>query len=97
MLEKEGHVVDIFDDAQHALAAIQNTSYDLLLVDYHLPDLTGIEFIKACRESGNDSKTVIMSADISNQLRDLCTTNGINHLITKPFKLKQLVDVINTP
>ncbi|VAW46830.1 BarA sensory histidine kinase (= VarS = GacS), partial [hydrothermal vent metagenome] len=95
LLEKEGHVVDIFDDAHHALAAMTNTSYDLLLVDYHLPDLTGIEFIKACRDIGINSKTVIMTADISNELRDLCETNGIDHLITKPFKLKQLVDVIN--
>ncbi len=97
LLEKEGHVVDIFDDAHHALATIKNTSYDLLLVDYHLPDLTGIEFVIACREAGNDSKTVIMTADISNQLRELCTINGIDHLITKPFKLKQLIDVINAP
>ena len=66
-------------------------------MDYHLPDLTGIEFITACRETGCTSKTVVMSADISNQLRDLCASNGIDHLITKPFKLKQLVDVINTP
>lgn len=97
LLEKEGHMVDIFDDAQHALSAIKNLSYDMLLVDYHLPDLTGIEFIKACRGLGINSKTVIMTADVSNELKDLCETNGIDHLITKPFKLKQLIDVINEP
>jgi len=95
LLEKEGHVVDIFDDALHALSAIKNSSYDMLLVDYHLPDLTGIEFIKACRDWGVNSKTVIMTADVSSELKDLCKSNGIDHLITKPFKLKQLVEVIN--
>ncbi len=95
LLEKEGHVVDIFDDAQHALSGIQNFSYDMLLVDYHLPDLTGIEFITACRDLGVDTKAVIMTADVSGELADLCANNGINHLITKPFKLKELTGLIN--
>ncbi len=95
LLEKEGHVVDIFDDANQALAGISNIKYDLLLVDYHLPDLTGIEFIKACRGVGVTAKTVIMSADISKELQELCGLNDINYLITKPFKLAELIDVIN--
>jgi CheY-like chemotaxis protein len=95
LLEKEGHVVDIFDDANHALAAMNSSVYDMLLVDYHLPDLTGIEFIKACRDMGVKTESVIMTADISNELRDLCEINKIEHLITKPFKLQQLIEVIN--
>ncbi|WP_223788103.1 ATP-binding protein [Marinicella meishanensis] len=95
LLEKEGHVVDIFDDAHQALAGISNIRYDLLLVDYHLPDLTGIEFIKACRDAGVTSKSVIMSADISKELHELCQAHGIDQLITKPFKLSDLVAVIN--
>ncbi len=95
LLEKEGHVVDIFDDAQHALSGINNFSYDMLLVDYHLPDLTGIEFISACRDLGVDTQAVIMTADVSSELADLCVKNGINHLITKPFKLSELTDLID--
>ena len=95
LLEKEGNVVDIFDDANQALAGISNVKYDLLLVDYHLPDLTGIEFIKESRAVGVTAKTVIMSADISKELQELCGLNDINYLITKPFKLAELIDVIN--
>jgi len=97
LLEKEGHVVDIFDDANQALAGLSNIHYDLLLVDYHLPDLTGIEFIKACRAAGMTTKSVIMSADISKELQQLCEANAIDQLITKPFKLSDLVAVINQP
>ncbi len=94
LLEKEGHVVDIFDDANHAFSGISNSRYDMLLVDYHLPDLTGIEFILSCREMGVDAKTVIMTADLSEELKYLCQINAIDHLITKPFKLKELIAVI---
>lgn len=95
LLEKEGHLVDVFDDANHALNAINNNNYDLLLVDYHLPDLTGIEFIKACRNRGVNSKTVVMSADLSFELTQLCEENDVDKLINKPFKLKDLMTVVN--
>lgn len=95
LLEKEGHLVDVFDDANDALNAIENNKYDLLLVDYHLPGLTGIEFIKACRSHGVKSKTVVMSADLSSELDHLCQENNVDKLITKPFKLKDLMTVVN--
>ncbi len=95
LLEKEGHMVDIFDDANHALAGISNTAYDLMLVDYHLPDLTGIEFIEACRHQNVHTKTVIMTADLSADLRAMCEQSQIDHLITKPFKLVELMTVVN--
>jgi signal transduction histidine kinase/ligand-binding sensor domain-containing protein/CheY-like chemotaxis protein len=94
LLEKEGHLVDIFDDANHALAGINNVRYDLMLVDYHLPDLTGIEFIKACRQQGVKSRAVIMTADLSESLQQLCQENGIHDMITKPFKLAELTAII---
>ncbi|MFC3194666.1 ATP-binding protein [Marinicella sediminis] len=90
LLEKEGHLVDIFDDANHALAGINNVRYDLMLVDYHLPDLTGIEFIKACRQQGIDARAVIMTADLSDSLQQMCVENGIEDMITKPFKMAEL-------
>ncbi|MGJ8663956.1 MAG: hybrid sensor histidine kinase/response regulator, partial [Marinicella sp.] len=95
LLEKEGHVVDIFDDANHALAGISNMRYDMLLVDYHLPDLTGIEFIQACRKLDVTAKSVIMTADLSSELRLLCEAHEIDYQITKPFKLSDLIEIIN--
>jgi CheY-like chemotaxis protein len=95
LLEKEGHMVDIFDDANHALAGIEKNSYDLLLVDYHLPDLTGIEFIAACRALNITTKTVIMTADISNELKQLCESSAVDYMITKPFKMAELTQIIN--
>ncbi len=94
LLEKEGHIVDIFDDANHALSGIENARYDLLLVDYHLPDMTGIQFIEACQELGISTKAIIMTADVSNELRTLCNSNGITHMITKPFKVAELKAII---
>ncbi|WP_180236484.1 hybrid sensor histidine kinase/response regulator [Marinicella litoralis] len=94
LLEKEGHIVDIFDDANHALSGINNSHYDILLVDYHLPDMTGIEFIAACKNLDVEAKAIIMTADVSNELKQLCAESGVNHMITKPFKMAELKAII---
>lgn len=95
LLEKAGHIVDMFDDPQHALTAIDSNRYDLLLVDYHLPGMTGVDFILACRELGSTDQVVMMSADISTQLQDLCRHHHIDKLITKPFKIQALMDLLH--
>jgi two-component system sensor histidine kinase RpfC len=95
LLEKAGHVVDIFDNPQQALNAIDNSHYDALLVDYHLPNMTGIDFVLACRELGVASTTVMMSADISHELKQRCEQHDIDQLLIKPFKINELMKIIN--
>ncbi len=95
LLEKAGHMVDIFDDPHHALNAIDSSHYDVLLVDYHLPNMTGIDFILACRELGVRSTTVMMSADISNELKQRCNQHNIDQLLIKPFKIDELMQLIS--
>lgn len=94
LLEKSGHVVDIFDDPHQALNALDNSQYDALLVDYHLPNMTGVEFVLTAREIGHDCKVVMMSADISNELKQRCRQHNIDKLITKPFKIDVLMQLL---
>jgi len=96
LLEKEGHLVDIFDDASQALAGIEKSTYDLFLVDYHLPDLTGVEFILSCRQSNITTTAIIMTADVSESLNEQCRAHNIAHLITKPFKMNDLTAIIDS-
>ncbi|KAA3638173.1 MAG: response regulator [Proteobacteria bacterium] len=95
LLEKVGHMVDIFDDPQQALNAIDNSYYDALLVDYHLPNMSGIDFVLACRELGTRCTTIIMSADISNELKQRCNQHNIDKLLIKPFKIDELMQIIS--
>jgi len=96
ILEKSGHWVDLFDDAHQALANLSNTRYDLMLVDYHLPDMNGIEFIRQARRLGQLSKAVIMTADLSSELKAMCAEERVDDLITKPFKSARIQAVIDT-
>src|SRR5262249_29169755 len=51
-LEEKGHHVHSLDEAEPALDLLQDGAFDLALVDYSLPGMTGIEFLAALRERG---------------------------------------------
>lgn len=95
LLEKAGHMVDIFDDPYQALNALDRSRYDALLVDYHLPNMTGVDFVLAAREIGHACKVVMMSADISDELKRRCQQHNMDKLIIKPFKIEVLMRLLN--
>ncbi len=94
LLEKAGHMVDIFDNPYQALNALDMSRYDVLLVDYHLPNMTGVDFVLAAREIGHACKVVMMSADISSELKQRCHQHNIDQLIIKPFKVDDLMALL---
>lgn len=90
VLQKAGHKVSVFAHAKHALKALPKNTFDLMLVDYQLPEINGIEFIKTARSQQPKAGYAILTADASPELKVLCEKNQINHLITKPFKLSMI-------
>jgi DNA-binding response OmpR family regulator len=49
-LLKGGYQVDVIGDGQAALTAAQNNDYDIILLDLMVPNLTGIEILRALRD-----------------------------------------------
>lgn len=96
LLEKAGHKVHIFAHAIDALSALNGgLRCDLMLVDYHLPDINGIEFINQARLLLPDVACAILTADVSDQLLALCHQHQIDDVFTKPLDLDGLAQLIN--
>jgi DNA-binding response OmpR family regulator len=77
-----------------ALQALQQCKMNLLILDYRLPDITGIELYDRIHTI-NESKvipTILMSA--TNPSEEIAPRNIV--LIEKPFELDRLLETINT-
>ena len=77
--------VDSFEDPAKALSASQDKEYDLVVVDYLMPELNGLEFIKAFRKNHSDIPIIMLTAvedDIDLQIEALRL--GANDFLTKP-------------
>ncbi|MDO8283863.1 MAG: response regulator [Rhodoferax sp.] len=75
-----------FAQARDALSWAQDNDPDLVIVDYMMPDMDGLEFIRALRElPGRDAVPVVMiTANDQKQLRYRALDLGANDFLTKP-------------
>jgi len=53
--------VDIYSSALEGLAALNSVNYDVIISDYQMPEMDGIEFLKKVRASGNDIPFIIFT------------------------------------
>ncbi len=65
LLKKHGYHVDVYTDSVEALARINErpNEYDLLLVDYTMPEVTGIDLVDAVHDSGAATSVIICSGN----------------------------------
>ncbi len=93
-LEEEGYEVDVASDGQSGLHQALTEPYDLLLVDWMLPKLTGIELCKAYRKENKETPILFLTARDTVQDAVFGLQAGANDYIRKPFHFEELLERI---
>ena len=95
-LEELGLHVILAENGKEALAALEQQSVDLILMDLHMPGMTGQETSRAIRqrEAADDEARPIpiiaLSADVGEETRANCLNAGMNDYLSKPLNVAQL-------
>ena len=92
-LEAEGYAVDVVNRGDEAEMAIAESSPDLILLDWMLPGISGLELCRRLR-TGKDSRTIpiiLLTArgEETDRVRGLAT--GADDYVVKPFSLPELM------
>ena len=97
-LEKRGHQVVIAETGEEALEALAQRSFDVVLMDVHMPGIDGIEATKAIREkeksTGLHQPVVAMTALAMIGDRERCLAAGMDGYLSKPIDLQKLDEVL---
>lgn len=99
MIDRLGLRCDMADTGARALALIANQSYDLVLMDCNLPDMTGFDLTRRIRELEGEVvhlPIVAMTADAMVGTRERCLEAGMDDYISLPVQLKTLQSVLAT-
>jgi two-component system, NtrC family, response regulator HydG len=94
-LSKHGHVIDIKHNIEDGLKFIRKNRYDLLLIDFRLPDGTGVELLNYLRSNNITSPVIIMTSFIDVRTAVRAMKLGAYDYITKPIIPEELLMVIN--
>lgn len=95
-LEDEGYAIDAACDGEEALTYVKENDYDLILMDYMMPGMSGLEVIKEIRKMPEKQtiKIMMLSAKSQKSDQDLVLQEGANFFMAKPFSPLALVERI---
>ncbi|HQW69486.1 MAG TPA: response regulator transcription factor [Flavobacterium sp.] len=104
-LEEEGYEVQTANNGETGLDLALNNKFDLILLDWMLPKMTGLEICKAFREKNTTTPILFLTAKDTVQETVEGLKAGANDYIKKPFSFDELLerikvqlrDKINTP
>lgn len=96
-LKKEGFKVSVSSDGEDALKEIKNLEPDLILLDWMLPNLSGIDICKSLRKDKKfqDLPIIMLTAKGQEEDKVSALNAGADDYITKPFGYSELVARIN--
>ncbi|MFC1545379.1 response regulator [Gemmatimonadota bacterium] len=98
MLEKAGYQVDVADNGQEAMEALERSSYTMVLMDVQMPEMDGFEATAAIREkeeqSGQHLPIIAMTAHAMEGDRERCLDAGMDDYLAKPIQPKELMAVL---
>ncbi len=98
VLKEAGYLVDIAADGVEAVQAAKGPAYDLILMDIHLPIMSGVEAARRIRSLDNDNARCPIFAMTANAMegdREEYIAAGMDDYIPKPIDLDQMMVLIH--
>jgi two-component system NtrC family response regulator len=93
-LPRLGHEATICPDGRTAIAALERTSYDCVIVDLDMPGAGGLDVVTRARAISPDSEAVIITGKSSVESAISAVRQGVFDYLTKPCKLADIQAVL---
>jgi CheY-like chemotaxis protein len=94
LLGRRGHPVRLANNGREALGLASEGSFDLLLLDVHMPELDGFQVVRAVRErertTGGHLPIIALTARSRKEDRELCLAAGMDDFLAKPIQAADL-------
>ncbi len=90
-LEEEGYSVDEFYNPVRAIEKFEEENYDAVISDVRMPEMTGIDVLKHCKEINPRVVVILITAYSSVESAIESIRGGASDYITKPFRMAELL------
>ena len=99
MLQNAGYLTSTADDGAQALDLLSRETFDLVLMDWQMPDMDGLEVTRRLRggtvgEFGTVVPIIALTANAFAEDRAACLAAGMNDFLTKPVLAESLISAV---
>ncbi|MCE5315087.1 MAG: response regulator [Armatimonadota bacterium] len=100
LLKKRGHDVTVAGNGKEALTALENGSFDFVLMDVQMPEMDGLETTGEIRKKEKETHQhipiIAMTAHAMKGDRERCLEAGMDAYISKPIRVQELFSLIES-
>jgi len=89
-LKMRHHLAEVVHDGKEAHEKLQFYKYDLIILDWNLPGMSGVEICKTFRESGGKTPLLMLTGKGTPKEKELGLDSGADDYLTKPFDMTEL-------
>lgn len=90
VLTFEHHTVETLHDGKDASAALRAYDYDVIILDWELPGMNGVEILREYRSRGGNTPVLMLTGKDSVDEKEQGLDSGADDYLTKPFQMKEL-------
>lgn len=90
VLQEEGHTVNIAFDGREGSEMATLHEYDAIILDFEMPDCTGLEIVRALRKRGQLTPILMLTGIDSKENLIECLNAGADDYLVKPFSVGEL-------
>lgn len=89
-----GWSVNTTTEPNIALASLERNTYDVIIVDYHMPDMDGVELVREIRKTGTKVPIIVLTVDERISLAERFIETGASDFAIKPIKAADFISRI---
>lgn len=93
-LRQIGAACDVASNGREAIELFAKESYQIVLMDIHMPEVDGISALQKIREIDPAAVVIAVTADAVSEARDRLLREGFNDYLEKPFRVKEMKDLL---
>lgn len=89
-LDENGYLCEAAFTAEDGLQLLNSFQYDLIILDWHLPGMTGLEMCKVYRNGGGLTPILFLTGQGEIEHKESGLDSGADDYIVKPFEMREL-------
>ncbi len=90
-LSAERHTVETAYDGEHGQHLLKSSEYELLILDWEMPKMSGLELLRHFRQSGGKSPVIMLTGKRELQDKEQGFEMGADDYLPKPFMMRELI------
>ena len=90
-LKSAGYEYTLCEDGRQAYDATQKETYDVIVIDWMMPRMNGIELVQRLRKEGNEAILIMLTAKDEEESLLEAFEAGVDDYVTKPFSARELM------